>query len=318
LATPFVRRAEAQQGRVLRLGHVYEAGGVVARGIDRASEMLRERSDGRLRIEQSPAARLGSQREILQQVTDRALDLAIAPPASLAHGCTTMLFLDRPFVARDFDHVVRIFGSAFFKSCLDNLESDAVHLGVSLRAFDPWYLGTRHMTTRDRPIRAPEDMAGLRMAIGDGPTLPAMMRRLGALPVPMPEAGIRDALAAGTIDGQEGSLATVAEHGLLDLQRCLSLTGHVAMSLIPVTNTHGWHLLRDAERDLLRDALQVGGAFCTRLVRDREQRLLREFGGRDIQIAEGDRAAFRRALVPFYESLQAPWEGGTLDKMEGL
>ena len=54
-------------------------------------------------------------------------------------------------------------------------------------------------------------------------------------------------------------------------------------------------------------------------MREREQRLLQEFGRLDgLQIVEADRAAFRRALAPFYASLQAPWEHGTLDAMEAL
>ena len=85
-----------------------------------------------------------------------------------------------------------------------------------------------------------------------------------------------------------------------------------------MTNAQAWQVLRDADRDLLRDALRAGGAVCTHLVREREERLRREFGQRDVQIVEADQAAFRHALAPFYESLQAPWETGTLDTMEAL
>jgi TRAP-type C4-dicarboxylate transport system substrate-binding protein len=320
LAAPFVRRTEAQGGRILRLGHVHAAEGPVARGIGHAAEVLRERSGGKLRLEQIPEARLGPEREMLEQVHDRALDLCLAQPVSLTIGCARAMVLDTPFLARDFDHVLRMFESPTYQLCMRGLEAGDLNnvYGYELRAFAPWYLGTRHMTTRDRPIRAPEDLAGLRMRVGDGRTIPAMMRALGALPVPMPEAEMHGALGAGAIDGQEGSLAVVADNRLLDVQRCLSLTGHVVMSLLPLANTQAWHLFRDAERDALEGALREGGVLCTHSAREREQRLLREFGRRDIQVVEADRTAFRRALTPFYEGFRQWLGGGTLDLMEAL
>lgn len=319
LAAPLTRRAEAQQARTLRLGHVDRAAGLLAHGVEYASEILYERSGGRLRIEQVPDARLGSEREMLEQVHNRALDLCLAQPVSLTIGCTATMLLDTPFVARDFDHVVRIFGSAPYQNCLRHMEiGDLAVIGYALRAFTPWYLGTRHMTTRDRPIRAPEDMPGLRMRVGGGRTVPAMIRALGALPIPMPEAEMHDALGVGAIDGQEGPLEVVPDNRLFDFQRCLSLTGHVVMSLIPVANTHAWHLLRDTERDALESALHEGSALCTRLAREREQRLVQEFRQRDIRITEADRAAFRRALAPFYEDFRQWWGRNTLDHIGAL
>jgi len=319
LAAPTLR-TQAGQTRVLRVGHGHGASGPIATGIAHASNVLHERSAGRLRLEQVPEGRLGSEREMIDLVRERSLDLSLAAPVVLTVGCLAAMILDTPFMARDFEHVQRMFGSPRYQMCMRGLQQGDMHnvYAHELRAFPPWYRGTRHMTTRDRPIRVPDDMAGLRMRVGKGRTIPGMLRAVDAVPVAMSEDDIRAALEAGRIDGQEGPLTLVERQGLLEFQRCLSLTSHVVMSLIPVANIHAWHLLRDAEREALEGALGEGGALCTRLAQTREDELLRAFRQRDIEVVIVYRDAFRRALAPFYEQFRQWWSPGTLEMMEAL
>ena len=74
--------------------------------------------------------------------------------------------------------------------------------GVVLLAMAP--LGHRTLATIDKPVRAPADLAGLRVRVTGGPVVIETLIALGARPEAMSFVQAQDALAAGRLDGQDG------------------------------------------------------------------------------------------------------------------
>lgn len=313
LAAPFVGVAAAQQGRALRWGHVHPPEGEVTRGINRAAEVLRERSNGRLRIDNFPSSQLGGEREMLTQVASGTLDLCITGPGVLGSWVRPLSILESPFIARDFDHILRMFGHPAVVASFRQLAE-----ARNMQGLEPWYYGTRHMTTRDKAIRVPEDLRGLKMRVPEAPLFVDMMRTLGAAPTPMSLGEVYLALQTGVIDGQENPLPTINANKFMEVQRYVNLTGHIIVPLVPVVATQTWNALPAADQALLRDALKEGGAVAGQLVRDGEQRLRGEFTQRGATFVESDRAAFQRALAPLYQRYEEVWGRGVFAALQAL
>jgi TRAP-type transport system periplasmic protein len=187
-----------------------------------------------------------------------------------------------------------------------------------MRPMEPWYYGTRHMTTRDRPIRVPEDMRGLKMRVPQAPLFVDMMRQLGAAPTPMSLGEVYLSLQTGVIDGQENPLPTIEANKFMEVQRFINLTGHILVPLLPVVAAQTWNALNEADREHLRVALREGAALSDRLVRDGEQSLRSGFAQRGVQFVESDRAAFRRALAPLYERYEEIWGRGVFAQLQAM
>ena len=66
--------------------------------------------------------------------------------------------------------------------------------GLRLLAY--WESGFRQITNNARPIRAPEDLAGLRIRAGENEMTVRILEALGAKPVPLPFPKVYAALAA--------------------------------------------------------------------------------------------------------------------------
>ena len=257
LALP-ANHVRAQAPRALRWGHVHPPEGEVTRGINRAAEVLRERTGGRLRIDNFPSSQLGGEREMLTQVSNGTLDLCITGPAVLGSWVRPISILESPFLASDFDQVLRMFGHPAIQAASRQLAE-----GRNMRPLEPWYYGTRHMTTRDRALRQPEDIRGLKMRVPQAPLFVDMMRTLGAAPTPMSLGEVYLSLQTGVIDGQENPLPTIAANKFMEVQRYINLTGHILVPLLPVIATQSWNGMANADREMLREAMRTGAGTRT-------------------------------------------------------
>jgi tripartite ATP-independent transporter DctP family solute receptor len=312
LAAPLVARAQGA-ARSLRFGHVHPPEGEVTRGINRAAEWIRERSNGRLRIDNFPSSQLGGEREMLTQVQQGTLDLCITGPAVLGSWVRPISILESPFLASDFAQVLRMFDHAAIQAASRQLAE-----GRGMRPLEPWYYGTRHLTTRDKAVRVPEDIRGLKIRVPQAPLFVDMMRTLGAAPTPMSLGEVYLSLQTGVIDGQENPLPTIAANKFMEVQRYINLTGHILVPLLPVVSSQSWGALPEADRELVRQALRAGAAVSDELVRNGEQSLRGEFSSRGVQFIDSDRAAFRRALAPLYERYEEVWGRGVFAQLQAL
>lgn len=306
-------RAGAQTVRALRFGHVQPPDGEVNRGIIRAAEALREFSGGRMRIDNFPASQLGGEREMLTQVGSGTLDMCITGPGVLGSWVRPISILEAPFVGRDFAHKLKMFEHPAVQASFRQLAESR-----SMRALDPFYYGTRHMTTRDKAIRVPDDLRGLKMRVPEAPLFLDMMRAFGAAPTPMSLGEVYLSLQTGVIDGQENPLPTIAANKFMEVQRFINLTGHILVPLVPVVANQTWTAMPEADRELLRRAMREGIKVSDELLSGNETRLRGEFASRGSQIIESDRPAFQRALAPMYARYEEVWGRGVLAQLEAL
>jgi tripartite ATP-independent transporter DctP family solute receptor len=314
LAAPAIGAAHAQGGaRTLRWGHVQPPDGEVNRGILRAAEVLRERSGGRLRIDNFPASQLGGEREMLTQVSSGTLDFCITGPGVLGSWVRPLSILESPFIARDFAHVLKMFDHPAIQASFRQLSEQR-----GMTALEPWYYGTRHMTTRDRPLREPGDLRGLKMRVPEAPLFVDMMRTLGAAPTPMSLGEVYLSLQTGVIDGQENPLPTINANKFMEVQRYINLTGHILVPLLPIMSTQTFTSLPEPDRAMIRAAIREGAALSDRLVAEAEGRLRAEFAARGAQIIDSNRAAFQAALAPMYGRYEEVWGRGVFAALQAL
>ncbi|MBL6458592.1 sialic acid TRAP transporter substrate-binding protein SiaP [Belnapia sp. T6] len=311
LAAPAIARA--QGARALRFGHVQPPEGEINRGILRAAELLRERSGGRLRIDNFPSSQLGGERDMLSQVSSGTLDLCITGPGVLGSWVRPLSILESPFLTSDFAQLQKMFEHPAVQAMRRQLAEQR-----SMRVLGPWYYGTRHLTTRDRPVRQPEDLKGLKIRVPEAPLFLDMMRTLGAAPTPMSLGEVYLSLQTGVIDGQENPLPTIAANKFMEVQKYVNLTGHILVPLVPVLSEQSWTALPPADRELLIAALAEGGALGGQLTRESEQRLRGEFEARGTSFIDSDRPAFQRALAPMFARYEEVWGRGVHAALQAL
>lgn len=108
------------------------------------------------------------------------------------------------------------------------------------KAFDH---GFRNITTRNKPINTPDDLRGFKIRLPVAPTLIALFKSLGASPTALNFGEVYSALQTGIVDGQENPLQLIDEAKLYEVQKYLSMTGHVWTGLHCSFNLAAWNKL---------------------------------------------------------------------------
>ncbi|MEO7040109.1 MAG: TRAP transporter substrate-binding protein DctP [Candidatus Elarobacter sp.] len=228
----------------------------VGRTLTRFAALVEERSGGAIRVALDlPSTAAGGE---LQTLVDlRSGDVAIASVTAPVAGnlIPDAQLVELPYLLDSFDHARAFVDGPFCAQILASADAfGLVGLGIAENGF-------RCLTTRDIAVRAPADIAGLRLRVQQSPINVHLAEAFGAVAVPLPFPRLADALAAGEIDAQENALANIAGLELWRTQHYLILTRHALSAHVLYANAEilaslgaGAGLVREAMRDALTEA----------------------------------------------------------------
>ena len=120
--------------------------------------------------------------------------------------------------------------------------------------------GFRHITNNTKPIDKPADLAGIKLRTPKGSWRVKMFKLYGANPTPMAFSDVFTALKTGVIDGQENPYAQIWSAKFQEVQKYLSITGHVyTPAYVLVSDEHFGKLPDDVQATLMDVAADTQG-----------------------------------------------------------
>ena len=293
----------ADSPRVWRLAHVVAPDSLGGHTAAQFITMVNSRLQGRLVIQVAPAGDLGSDEQVL-----RGVKLG-APEMTLISS-----------VMSTFDAKFGVFEMPYLISTRAQMKQVAEHPQVCAALFDTlpaqglrvlgvWENGFRHITNNVRPIVTPTDLHGLKLRVPSGLWRVELFKTYDTRPLPMPFTEVFGALQAGVVDGQENPLAQIASQHFEQVQRYLSLTGHVYSPIFLLVSEEVWQTLpQDLQGELALVATQAGD-----FSRAEGERLDQELLGTlvpPMQVNRVDTEAFLRASAPLYDKFSRQVPGG--------
>lgn len=90
--------------------------------------------------------------------------------------------------------------------------------------------GWRNIATRDRPVRTPEDAAGIRFRTIESQIQQQLVRAMGGSPTPVPWLEVYTALQTGVVDGTLNSISDIANMNFQEQLKYLTLDGNAYMA----------------------------------------------------------------------------------------
>jgi tripartite ATP-independent transporter DctP family solute receptor len=179
-----------------------------------------------------------------------------------------------------------------------------------MRILGVWENGFRHITNNVRPIVKPEDLKGIKLRVPGGVWRVKMFRDYGANPSPMPLAEVYSALQSGVMDAQENPFPQIASAKFHEVQKFLSLSGHVYTPAYLVAGEETWAKLpKDVQSTLSKIAWEMGD-----FARAEGERLDKELMNKlvpPMKVNEVDKEAFIKGSVTVYEQFGKEIAGGS-------
>ena len=263
--------------------------------IDTFAREVEARTNGRYKIQTFYAGALGAERESVEGVQLGTLDLTLTSTGPLPNIVPEVAILDIPFLFRDYAHARAVLDGPIGQELLQKFPPKGM---VGLAWAEN---GFRHMTNSKRPVNAPEDLKGLKMRTMENPIHIEAYKQFGILPTPMAFTEVFTALQQGTVDGQENPLSVITAAKLDQVQKNLTLTGHVYSPAIILMNKAQWDKLSPADKQAFLDAAKEAVRANRARIDEDERKAVADLRAKGMAVVERvDKAKFQAALAPVY------------------
>ncbi|MBB6308287.1 TRAP transporter substrate-binding protein [Xanthobacter tagetidis] len=286
----------------IKLGHVGEPGSL----FDQTSQEFAKRANAKLgdkaKVVVFGSSQLGGDDEMLKKLKLGTIDLAL-PSTVMTTVAPEFGVFEMPYLVKDRVHAARI-RDEVIKPTLVPIAQKA---GFTIIA--TWENGVRHITNSKRPIVKPEDLQGIKLRVPKGVWRVKMFQAYGATPSPMALSEVFVALQTGVMDGQENPFAQIYPSRFQEVQKYLSLTGHVYTPAY-LTAGRSWQNLPPDVRKALEETAIEMEPVALEIAARLDAELLEKLKAAGMQVNEADKAAFIAASKPVYDEFAKQVNGG--------
>jgi TRAP-type transport system periplasmic protein len=288
----------------LRLGHVGFPGSLFAITTDEYAKRVNAALKGKIDLKVFHSSQLGSDEQMVRGIKLGAPEMFL-PSTVMSTVEQKFGVFEMPYLIVSRAHMKKVAESKQVQSALfDGLP------GKGMRILGLWENGFRHITNNARPIMKPDDLKGIKLRVPGGVWRVKMFKDYGANPSPMPLAEVYSALQSGVMDGQENPFPQIASAKFYEVQKFLSLSGHVYTPAYLVIGEDVWKKLAgDIQTTLSKIAWDLGD-----FARSEGERLDKELMSKiapPMKANEVDKNAFITASKAVYEAFGKEVSGGT-------
>jgi tripartite ATP-independent transporter DctP family solute receptor len=295
--------------RVLKLAHTLDQSHPVHKGMVHMADRLREISRGRMRIDIYSGGQLGSERELIELLQIGSLAMTKVSTSPLEGFVPEMKIFSLPYLFRDEEHLWQTLEGKIGRRLLLGCEP------YRLRGLCYYDAGSRSFYTKERPVRAPEDLRGLKIRVQKSPTSVRMVQALGGSATPIAWGELYTALQQGVVDGAENNPPSFFLSRHSEVCRWYCLDEHTAVPDVLLISTRAWRSLDDRERAWLQRAVADSVPVQRRLWREATQNALREVRNSGVEVFRPDKRPFQDAVKPLYDSYRGTALGTLIQRI---
>jgi tripartite ATP-independent transporter DctP family solute receptor len=279
-------------------------------GIDTFAKEVEKGTAGRYKIQTFYSASLGSERESIEAVQLGTQELTFSSTGPVPNFVPEAKILDIPFLFRDKAHARAVLDGPIGQEMLAKFEPKG------FKALAWGENGMRNMTNNKRAINAPDDLKGLKIRTMENPVHVAAYKGLGIVTTPMAMQEVFTALQQGTVDGQENPLSVIMAAKLDQVQKHVSLTGHVYSPAIFLMNKAAFDKLSPADQKVFLEAAKVAVKANRARVDADDAMGVTYLRGKGMNVVETlDKTKFVSALAPVYADFEKQFGKANMDKI---
>ncbi|MCI9106453.1 MAG: TRAP transporter substrate-binding protein, partial [Lachnospiraceae bacterium] len=226
--------ATPENPMVLTLAHGLSETHTVHIAMTEFAEQVEEKTGGRVQVRILPNGQLGSENENMEQLMAGVISMTKVSAPGLATYNESYHAFGLPYVFDDTENFYHVMDSSQMQDFFLSSEADGF---VTLTYYTS---GARSFYTKNKAIRKPEDLKGLKIRVQDMKSQTDMMQALGGIPVAMSYGDVYTSLQTGIIDGTENNetALTTGKHG--EICKVYSTDQHAMIPDVMVMSAKVW------------------------------------------------------------------------------
>lgn len=267
-----------------------------------AIEQIRADTKGRVDIKLFPNNQLGGDTDMLSQTRSGAIDIFCLSGLILQSLVPLSGINGLAFAFKDYEHVWAAMDGELGAEVRGAIEKVGLH--PLDKMFDNGY---RNITSSTKPINTAADLKGFKIRVPVSPLWTSMFKAFGAAPASINFSEVYSALQTKVVEGQENPLALIQIAKLYEVQKYLSLTGHMWDGFWTLINGKRWASMPKDIQDIVAKRINDAAVKQRDDLRRLSNSMEIDLKNRGMIINTPDGASFRAALnkAGFYTE----WKG---------
>lgn len=287
----------------IKFGHVGKPGSLLEMSAQEFAKRANAKLGDKAKVVVYGSSQLGGDSELMKKLKLGTVDLAL-PSTVMSSYVPSFGLFEMPYLVKDRAQMARIRDDIVFPTLVPEAEKAGYHI------IAVWENGFRQITNNKRPIAKPADLEGVKLRTPKGVWRVKMFKAYGANPTPLAFSEVFVALQTGAMDGQENPLAQIVSGHFQEVQKYLSLTGHVYTPSYVVAGASWKRLPPDVQKTLDQTAKEMQPVVY-KMAADLDAKLLAQIRKNpNIKVNEADKDAFIKASKPIYDDFAKEVPGG--------
>lgn len=287
------------KSKTIKLAHGLNVNHSVHIAMVQMGEDLEKISGGKLKLEIYPSQQLGTERQCLELLQIGSLDMTKVSSGVMENFAPNMRIFGIPFLFKDREHSFRVLDGPIGQELLNQGEK------YWLKGLAYYDAGSRSFYTKEKPVREPSDLKGLKVRVMESVTAMEMVRTLGGSPTPISWGELYTSLQQGVVDGAENNPPSFYLSKHYEVCKYYSLDEHTVLPDVLIVSTHLWNRLDDQEQNWLQTAVTNSVKHQRKLWADSEEEALREVQKAGVEIIRPDKSKFAAEVKSMYESYKS-------------
>jgi len=267
--------------------------------LEKFKKDVEEKTGGRVRVELYPNAQLGSDRQAIEGISIGTLEMAVVGGSSFLTLDDRMTIMDLPFIFKTREAAHKAYDEFLTDEFNKYLERHDIFILFSGE------LGYRHITNSKGPIQTPADLRGIKIRTMENPLHVETFRLLGANPTPVAFSELYTALQQGTVDAQENPIGVIVTSRLSEVQKFMSLTGHIYTTAPFIISKSYWNKLPEDIRKIISDVAEEVKPYQRDVIEQQNSQFLQELEKADLRVNDvspADKQVFLDLCKPVYDA----------------
>ncbi len=291
--------APAAQATDIKLGHVLAASHSWHKAAEGFAAEVKDKTAGRVNFILFPSGQLGNEKTMLEGIQIGSIGAAIIGSGSLQPVDARFGVVELPYTWNTAAQAYKAYDGELGAA----LEKIGDAKGLVLLSW--WENGYRHMTNNRGPINAVADLKGLKTRVTPDKMRLDTFTVLGANPAPLAFGELYSALQQKVFDAQENPLSIIYTSSFYEVQKYLSLTGHVWSPASLVISKAVWGKISPEDQKAIKAAADHWRNEQRRMISESDKDYLAQLKEKGMLINEVDKAPFAAAVAPVWTTYEA-------------
>jgi len=263
-----------------KLGHEVQVTHIKNLVATKFGEELAKESEGRMKVEIYPAAQLGKEPEMVQQVQTGTLDFAIISDGYMASQSESLNGWFMPFLFPDLKAAAEARKSDAAQQMLKDLEA------LKIVGLDYLFAGNRHLLLQSGTFDSLDDVKGKKIRVPSSAIFSEFWKALGAGPVPMALPEVYMSLQTGVIDGVDTDIDALLTQKFYENAKYLTLTNHVTFPEVVIASKSVFDKLSAEDQQIIKNSMSVAIDWGIEQAIEAEQSKLDELKKLGVTVAD--------------------------------